>query len=122
MTARRSLGRGDRVSRATSIQNLHPRHESGLSFTASRYIAAPAGVIYDHEINGYKTVNMGSSFIPNGHATYLAIRDKEQEILDTVRAGVHTAELTLGEYMLSVQDGELLISKGGEPVAAFSSP
>ena len=122
MTARRSLGRGDRITRATAKENLRVKHESALSYTATSYIAAPVGVIYNHEISGYKTVNMGSSFIPNGHATYLSVRDKGQEIYDAIRTGVQTYELTIGsEYVLSVQDGALHISRAGEPVASFST-
>ena len=84
------------------------------------YIAAPYGVISNHEVMGVPSVGAGSSFIPNGHAVNLAVTSAVQSLSESLATSVGTREVRLGQITLSERDGALCIDRLGEPLAQIS--
>ena len=72
---------------------------------ADDFIAAPAGVIYDHTVGGVSTVAQGSSFIPNGQAVYLAIRDANANLQQSLEQ-IMDSKLGEPRSYVSVTDGD----------------
>jgi hypothetical protein len=128
----KTLGRRVIVTKNNEARINQLRSIRARDVIASDFIAAPAGVIYDHTLMGTSTVSQGSSFIPNGHAVYLAIRDANADLQQSLEQIVDSklgqprsyVTVTDGDgnlFTLYVSDGALTFDKNLNTVMQLDS-